>query len=482
MYRPKSPPYDNIETLSTNHVHSHIDITMIDLNDYLPLTLMKSIFFKAITSLLLVSSLFALKAQAENQQLSVDEVVSIFYQRNLDLIAAQYNIDQARADTIIASAIPNPTVNIQISELGSNLNKNSGAAGCPTSGAACGAAEYYSFSQLIEVAGKRGLRIESSNFGTQAAESDFRDAIRIFSNMVRNAYYQLLQSQKNLWLAQEIVDHYADISKANRLRMKGGDISESDFLRVKMEAMRAQSDLDASQTMVEQAQANLAVILRWPAKSLQFEAKEQWPDAKDFGQPTTKEEFINKALQQRPDLEGDKLRADQADKQLELARRLKYPDVTINAGYARDPGNTVLTSGFVGFSVPLPLFYQYQGEADKAAVHLSQSRLAAEQTELDIRNDVITALATWTSTNKIVQRFKEGLLDDALTVRNSSELSYSKGAASVLDFIEAQRTYKNIMHDYYAAEIARANAYYDLEKALGVQLDTDKAPVARNHK
>ena len=140
MYRPKSPPYDNIETLSTNHVHSHIDITMIDLNDYLPLTLIKSFFFKAITSLLLVSSLFALKAQAENQQLSVDEVVSIFYQRNLDLIAAQYNIDQARADTIIASAIPNPTVNIQISELGSNLNKNSGAAGCPTSGAACGAA------------------------------------------------------------------------------------------------------------------------------------------------------------------------------------------------------------------------------------------------------------------------------------------------------------------------------------------------------
>jgi outer membrane protein, heavy metal efflux system len=456
---------------------------MIDINGYLPLTLMKSIFFKTITSLLLVSSLLALDAQAENQQLSVDEVVSIFYQRNLDLIAAQYNIDQARADTIIASAIPNPTISIQILELAHNLNNNAAATGCPSSpGTSCGPAQYYSFSQLIEVAGKRGLRIESSNFGTQAAESDFRDAIRIFSNMVRDAYYQLLQTQKNAWLTQEIVAHYEDISKANRLRMKGGDISESDFLRVKMEAMRAQSDLDATAATVEQAQADLAVLLRWPAKSMQFEAKEQWPDAKDFGQPSTKEEFINKALQQRPDLEGDKLRADQADKQLELARRLKYPDVTINAGYSRDPSNNALNSGFVGVSLPLPLFYQYQGEADKAAVNLNQNRLAAEQTELGIRDDVVTALAMWTSTNKIVQRFKEGLLDDALTVRNSSELSYSKGAASVLDFIEAQRTYKNIMHDYYAAEIARANAYYDLEKALGVQLDTDKAPVAHNHK
>ena len=81
---------------------------------------------------------------------------------------------------------------------------------------------------------------------------------------------------------------------------------------------------------------------------------------------------------------------------------------------------------------------------------------------------MVSALATWNSANKIVQRFQDGLLDDALTVRNSSELSYSKGATSVLDFIEAQRSYKNVMHDYYAAEINRANAYYDLEKSLGV--------------
>ncbi len=444
---------------------------------------MKSIFFKAIASLVLLSSVCASNAQAENQQISVDEVVSIFYQRNLDLIAAQYNIDQARADAIIASAIPNPTISIQILELAHNLNNNAAATGCPsTPGNSCGPAQYYSFSQLIEVAGKRGLRIESSNFGTQAAESDFKDAIRIFSNMVRGAYYQLLQTQKNAWLAQEIVDHYAEISKANHLRMKGGDISESDFLRVKMEGMRAQSELDAALTTVEQAQADLAVLLRWPAKSLQFEAKELWPEANDFKQTLSKEDAINKAIQQRPDLEGDKLRADQADKQLELARKLKYPDVTINAGYSRDPSNNALNSGFVGVSLPLPLFYQYQGEADKAAVNLSQSRLTAEQTELNIRNDVISALAAWNSTNKIVQRFKDGLLDDALTVRNSSELSYSKGAASVLDFIEAQRTYKNIMRDYYAAEIARANAYYDFEKALGIPLDTDKAPVTHNNK
>lgn len=287
---------------------------------------------------------------------------------------------------MIAAAIPNPTLGVQLGELSGNLNRGSNATGCNhNSNVSCGPAEYFSFSQLIEVAGKRGLRIQSSGFATQAAESDFRDAVRIFSNMVRDAYYELLQMQKNRWLAQEIVDHYRVISKANSLRLKSGDISESDFLRVKMEAMRAQSDLDNAQAAVELAQANLAVILRWPDKSLQFEAKELWPEVKDIGQNLPKEELISKALQQRPDLEAD----------------------------------------------------------------------------------------------KIVQRFKDGLLDDARTVRDSSELAYSKGATSVLDFIEAQRNYKIVMRDYYAAMINRANAYYDLAKSLGMELNSDKTPVGR---
>jgi outer membrane protein, heavy metal efflux system len=303
-----------------------------------------------------------------------------------------------------------------------------------------------------------------------------RDAERIFSNMVRDAFYELLQMQKNRWLAQEIVDHYQVISKANSLRLKSGDISESDFLRVKMEAMRAQSDLDNAQAAVEQAQAGLAMILRWPDKSLQFEAKELWPDIMDIGQTLPKDELINIALKQRPDLVADKQRAAQAEKEVELARRLNYPDVTVTAGYARDPSNNNLDTGFIGFSVPLPLFYQHQGESAKAGVNLNQSLLVAEQTELSIRSDVVSSLAAWNSADKIVQRFKEGLLDDALTVRNSSELAYSKGATSVLDFIEAQRSYKSIMRDYYAAMINRTNAYFDLAKSLGEQLNAEKTP------
>ncbi|TPQ28367.1 TolC family protein [Methylomonas koyamae] len=415
-------------------------------------------------------------ANAQEAQLSVDEVVALFYQRNLDLIAAQYNIDQTRAEQVLAGAIPNPVFGIQVSEISNNPNMGSNATGCNHSpSVSCGPAEYFSFSQLIEVAGKRGLRMQSSGFATQAAESDLRDAVRIFSNMVRDAYFDLLQAQKNRWLAQEIANHYQQIGQANDLRLKSGDIAEADYLRVKMESLRAQSDLDSAQAVVEQAQAALAVLLRWPEQSLRIEAKDAWPALADIGQTRDKNELIDRALQQRPDLQADKQRAEQAKKELELARRLKYPDVTVNAGYARDPSNNALNSAFVGFSVPLPLFYQYQGEADKATVSLNQSQLAVEQTELGIRNDVVSALAAWNSADKIVQRFDGGLLGDARSVRDSAELAFRKGATGVLDFIEAQRSYKSVMRDYYAAMINRTNAYFDLSKALGVEPSVENA-------
>ncbi|WFP49760.1 TolC family protein [Methylomonas sp. EFPC3] len=415
-------------------------------------------------------------ANAQEAQLSVDEVVALFYQRNLDLIAAQYNIDQARAEQVVAGAIPNPVFGVQVSEISNNPNMGVTATGCNHSpSVSCGPAEYFSFSQLIEVAGKRGLRMQSSGFAAQAAESDLRDAVRIFSNMVRDAYFDLLQAQKNRWLAQEIADHYQQIGQANDLRLKSGDIAEADYLRVKMESLRAQSDLDSAQAVVEQAQAALAVLLRWPEQSLRIEAKDAWPALADIGQTRDQNELIDRALQQRPDLQADKQRAEQAKKELELARRLKYPDVTVNAGYARDPSNNALNSAFVGFSVPLPLFYQYQGEADKATVSLNQSQLAVEQTELGIRNDVVSALAVWNSADKIVQRFDGGLLDDARSVRDSAELAFRKGATGVLDFIEAQRSYKSVMRDYYAAMINRTNAYFDLSKALGVEPSVENA-------
>ncbi len=406
--------------------------------------------------------------------LTENQVIQLFYQRNLDLLAARYSIDRAQAQEIIASAIPNPTISVQIAELSKNPNINSAALGC-TKGrnVNCGPAEIYAFNQLIEIAGKRGLRMQSSAIATQAAESDFRDALRILTNVIRDAYFGLLQAQKNHWLAKEIVTHYQDIVRDNRLRLKAGEIRGPDFLRINMESLKAQADLDNAEAAVEQAQGNLATVLNWPDIDMQLVVDDKWPEIREIGQSLAREALIEKALSFRPDLQGDKLRADQADKDLILANRLKYPDVTLNAGFARDPSNTVLNTGFVGISIPVPLFYQYKGEINKASVNLGQMHLAVEETKLAVRNDIVASLAAWKSTDKIVRLYEKELVQQARQVRDRTELAYTKGVIGVLEFIDAQRSYKSVMLDYYTAMINRVNAYYDLAKSIGEEPNAD---------
>ena len=163
-----------------------------------------------------------------------------------------------------------------------------------------------------------------------------------------------------------------------------------------------------------------------------------------------------------------------------MARKLKYPDVTVSSGYARDPSNTVLDSYFVGVSIPIPLFYQYKGEENAAAVSLSQMRIAAQQTELGVRSDVVSAFATWKSADKVVQRYQDGLLDRTRKIRDRAELAYTKGATSILDYIDAQRTYKTVMLSYFTAVTNRINAYYDLAKSLGIEPNAELSQQASN--
>lgn len=411
---------------------------------------------------------------AQAQTLNESAALQLFYEHNLDLLAARYNVETFQAKEIIAAAIPNPIVTVEILELSRNTNSNSSSQGCPQTGS-CGPAEYYTFNQLIEMAGHRGLRMESSAIATQAAESDFRDAVRIFSNIVRDNYYALLQAQKNRWLTQEIVNHYRDIVHNSQLRLQAGAIAESEFMRINVEALQAQTDLENALAAVAQAQAALAKILNLQDKSTTLVADETFPNFKNIGQTLPRETLTQMALAQRPDLLGDKQRADQAEKMQTLANRLNYPDVTINGGFARDPGNTVLNSSFIGVSAPVPIFYQHKGETRQADVNLDKSRLAAEQTELAIRNDIVSALAAWNSAEHVVTLYESKMLNRAKGIRDRIELAFSKGATNIMTLIDAQREYKTVMLNYNTALINRVNAYYDLAKALGIEPNADLA-------
>ncbi|MFM8333097.1 MAG: TolC family protein [Candidatus Methylumidiphilus sp.] len=396
---------------------------------------------------------------APSAPLTEQQAIALFFQRNLALIAANYNIDQARAEEVIAAAIPNPVFSLSFNELSNQMGKAGDARALPGVNP--------QIQQLIETAGKRGLRTESAELGTEAAEFDLQDVTRTLVNAVRHAFYALLLAQKNLDVARDTTARYQQITDANAVRLRAGDISETDFTRIEVEGLKAQGDLDRAQAALKQARADVLLLLGWPGDSLDIRAAEAWPVANLAASLTQEDTLTQQAMAQRPDVLAARVRIRQAEKNRELARRLAIPDVTVSAGYARDPGNYFTNTGNVGISVPLPLFYRQEGEIAKADVAWNAAELNLRQSEQSVRADVAKALSAWQSADAIARRFEQAVVGRIEKLRAAQEFAYQKGAAGLLDLIDAERNYKAMMLDYYTALANRSNAWADLLMALG---------------
>ncbi len=424
--------------------------------------------FRALLCLPLLLS--AMLSQAETQvsgtglAITEQQAIALFYQRNLGLIAANFNIDDARAQEIISGAIPNPVFSFSLGSLSPSMfqHQYSNMSSLP--------AITPQIQQLIETAGKRRLRIESSELATEAVSLDLQDTLRTLTNAVRHSYYSLLLAQKTAAVANDNFERYREILRVNAVRLKVGDIAATDFTRMEVESLKAQADQDQAKTVLNQARADLLLLLGWPENSLEITAVETWAQAAPEIAKAGQEQLVAQAIERRPDLHAARVRIEQSEKMLTLANRLTIPDVTVNAYYQRDPGNFFTDSGGVGFSVPLPLFYRQEGEISKARVALQTSELAVKQVEQGVRADVMKALSAWQSADTIAQRFETDVVKRIEQLRKAQEIAYQKGAVGLLDLIDAERNYKAMMLDYYNALANRSNAWADLLMAYGEEV------------
>jgi len=391
------------------------------------------------------------------------QVVALFFERNLELIASLYQIDEAEAQEWIASAIPNPFLSFGFNELG-------GYGGSFSANPQVGQkALGYNLivTQLIETNGKRALRTESSQIGREAVETDFKDTVRILLNRVRRAVYDVLLAQKALSVAHDVAHRYDKIVHANQLRHSVGDIAESDLVRVEVESLKAKGEVDKAMAFLKSNRSALANLLNWPQEAMIVDIVDEWPSVPDYLEKSKDTVLVEEAYATRPDLKAQSLRADQMEREVELARRLIVPDVTVSAGFVHDGGNLVTDSGIFNISAPMPIFNQFQGDIGKAVAGLNQARLQKEQVRNTIHQEVISAHASLMGAAAVVARFEHEVNQRIEKVRDSAEFAYGQGAIGLIDLLDAERNYKAMTLDYFSALRDKALAYADLLAAIG---------------
>lgn len=394
---------------------------------------------------------------AQSFRLSLDDALALFLRQNLDLIISKFGIESARGQRITAGLFPNP-----VASLGTLSSFTQGRT--PANSAQL----VGQIQQLFELAGKRGYRIESAEFGTQSAEAAFEDAVRQLSFTVKDTYYRIQLAQRRLALAEENRDRFSRILEINTIRFKKGYIAEVDLIRIRLQFIDFQSQVIQSLQEAETARADLRQLLRLsPAVHLELTTDLDYKRLDpDIGR------LRLAAMEARPDVRAKRLTYSQREADLKLAKAYRVPDVTVGAGYAvqgpKGPDNPGQVA--VNLGVPLPLFNRNQGGIMQAEVAVRNAEADLNKTLNQVENQVDIAYRNLIQSRRLVEAFLGGVLDDARSTLTIVERAYERGGATILDLLDAARTSRTIQQNYIEALFNYQHNVIQLESAVGQEI------------
>jgi cobalt-zinc-cadmium efflux system outer membrane protein len=424
--------------------------------------------------LALASALVALPALTAGQQntglpgadttqpaaahISLDDAIRLAVQHNHALQAARSTVLQSQAQEITANLRPNPVISwdsqflpiFHPSDFSSSYIDQL-------------AQHDIGISYLFERGKKRQHRLQTAKDVTEATRSTVVDNERQLVFNVSQQFVAALLAQSTLDFAQQNLNSFRQTLDISLARFKAGDMSEGDLLKIQLQMLQFQNDVFAAKLAKVQALASLR----------QFLGFESVPDNYDVeGELEYQmvragvDDLKALALRTRPDLRAAQQNVTAARSQELLAEANGKRDLT--AQFLYDHLNGVNTASFF-FNMELPVFSRNQGEIARTRYAITQSQELASETSQQVFTDVLDAYQALHTSEQIVQLYQGGYIDQAAKSRDIGEYAYKRGAASLLDYLDAERTYRANQLAYRQALASYMTALEQMRQAVGTR-------------
>jgi cobalt-zinc-cadmium efflux system outer membrane protein len=410
-----------------------------------------------VASLLLADSAFAQQAPVT---ITLDQAIQLALQHNHTLQAARTTIQQNQAAEITANLRPNPTfftdweyLPLFTHQQGVSLadylqNTTEGDMG---------------LSYLIERGKKRARRLQAAKDATAVTRSQVADNERGIAFQVGSLFINAQLAQSTLELARMDLKSFQETVAISEIQFKDGGMSENDYLKIKLQLLQFETD-------VQQALLNKAQALSDLRQQLGYESVPATYDvAGEFEYrplAVTLEELQAKALENRPDLRAAVLGVTAANSQYALAKANGKQDPTISGNYSHANGISGVTWSF---SIPLAIFDRNQGNIAQTRIAIRQAEEQQKGANGQVLTDVKDAYEGLQEAAQIAQLLKSTYVDMAQRSRDISEYAYRRGALALLDFLDAERTYRQTELAYRQAVAAYLAALEQLRQAVGTR-------------
>src|SRR5215468_735162 len=436
-------------------------------------------------------------AQAPQQtvpaRLTLVDAENLLLQRNLTIAASKYQVEAARAARLIASYKPNPVLTLGAEQVPFSSPQDHLPRFFATDSNAGAQPTYtFRFDKITERGGKRELRTEQADFQLKTSEAQMLDAIRIQVFQLRQAFNNAILARQNLILAQTTEQQYEQTEKLTQVRLDSGDLPAVELYRVRAGKLQYQQAVLQAQSSYDQATRDILNLLGARAEQVtpmpvaqnaslagDPQAGTSFPDAlrtaplqivgtfdtRPLTQPLS--ELRQIALNERPDVIAARNTFEGAGRGLLLAQATHRRDLDLSYEYQRVGDDNTL-----GFVMQLPLFVYNNNQA--AIAQADAQRRAAEAqlhaAEFQAVTDVEKAYRAYESARRVLDLYNSENLAQVEKLRTISTFSFNEGGASLLEVLDAQRTYNQSMVAYNQAMADYQLSIWQLEQATGRQL------------
>jgi outer membrane protein, heavy metal efflux system len=390
-------------------------------------------------------------------QITLDQAIDLALLNSPSIKAARTQIQQNQAQEITANLRPNPTLQADSqflpvftgdfsSDTLTNLQQFDIGVG-----------------YLFERGHKRQNRLQAARDTTAVTTAQIADTERTLTFNVAQQFINVLLANSTLQFALEDLSSFQETVNISEQRYRAGDISEGDYLKIKLQLLQFQTDVSSARVAKVQALGTLRQLVGYASLPHDYDC------AGDLDyKPLTASlpDLQAKALATRPDLKAAQKGVTAANSQISLAKANGKVDFNASASYSHVSGSSS-TSLF--FSMPLPFFDRNQGEIARTGFALTQAELTARAAEDTVMTDVTNAYEAATSNQDVVKLYVSGYLKQAQDSRDISQYAYKGGAATLLDFLDAERSYRSTQLAYRQALAAYMLSLEQLRQATGTR-------------
>jgi len=393
-------------------------------------------------------------------RLTLEDAIQLALAHNHALKATRTQIQESEAQEITATLRPNPVLSTDAAFLPifspSNFN-------VPTSQNPLPEEFDAGISYTIERGHKRQARMAAARDATAVTRSQVSDTERGLAFSVAQQFVSTLLAKSNLEFAKRDLESFQGTVNVSESQYEAGDISEGDLLKIRVQLVQFQTDVSVAEVALAQGLVTLRQLLGYDAVPEDYDLAGELEDVRPHG---NKEDLQLLAIKQRPDLLAAQQAVTAARSQFQLAKADAKRDVTPSFQYSHVTG---VNAASFGVNMELPFFNRNQGEIARTRYAITQSQESRTATEEAVLTDVGNAYEAVRGNQKIVDLYLGGALKHAQDSRDISEFAYQHGATSLLDFLDAERSYRSTQLAYRQALASHMLSLEQLRLAVGTR-------------